>query len=71
MIGETAMTAPRKPKSLTHPRDGEDGLDADERVGRANDHRAQPFVAQGGQKVRMWASIRRAIEGKFPTTGRH
>ena len=31
-------------KSLAYPRHGQDGLDTDERVGRADNHRAQMFV---------------------------
>ena len=66
MIGETATTgAAAGGKRLAHPRHGEDRLDADERVGRADDHRAQPFVAQGRQKIRMRARILRAVEGKL------
>ena len=53
----------------TYPRHGEDRLDADEGVGRADDHRAQPFVAQRRQKIGMRARIRRAVEGKLAHDG--
>ncbi len=52
-------------KRLAYPRHSKDRLDADERVGRADDHRAQPFVAQGRQKIGMRARILRAVEGKL------
>ena len=47
------------------PRDGKDRLDADEGVGRANDHRAQPFVGQRRQKVRMRPRMVRAVKGQL------
>ena len=52
-----------------YPSDGEDRLDADERVGRAHDHRAQPFVTQACQKIRVRARMRRAVEGKLAHNG--
>ena len=65
-MGETATTGAAQAKSLARPRHGQDRLDADEGVGRADDDRAQPFVAQGRQKVRMRARILRAVEGELP-----
>jgi hypothetical protein len=49
--------------------DSEDRLDADKWIGRADDHCAQPFVAQGREKVRMRARIVRALESKLPHDG--
>jgi len=53
---------------------GQDWFDTDEGVGRADDHCAEPFVAQGRQKVSMRARIlsgRRATGPVHPAQGRH
>src|SRR6516164_7695912 len=49
----------RNNKSLTRPRHGQD-----EWVGRADDHCAEPFVAQGRQKVSMRARILRVEDAR-------
>ena len=57
MIGDTATTGARaRLERLAHAGHGEDRLDADEGVGRTDDHRAQRRI---GKARRTHAGVRR------------